>query len=199
MLVVNTSTQLPLAFANETDGAVAVTRKRLTQVPPADGERYGLIVAETPTEWDKDGGRLRRLIETKGKCYVIIAPAALLQHTAPEIQAVGRALSTRTRSVKEASPTGDAAPPEDFLAGFVHKKLRAFVRTFGESGGRDLYGFLMKEVERPLIEFALAETQGNQRRAAELLGMNRNTLRKRMQECHVVVKEKTARPRARAR
>lgn len=198
MLVVNTSTQLPLAFSNETDGSVAVTRKRLAQVPPADGERYGLIVAETPTEWDKDGGRLRRLIETKGKSYVIMAPAALLQHTAVEIQAVGRALSTRTRSVKETSPTGDA-PPEDFLAGFVHKKLRAFVRTFGESGGRDLYGFLMKEVERPLIEFALAETQGNQRRAAELLGMNRNTLRKRMQECHVVVKEKKPRARARAR
>ncbi|MEO6665194.1 MAG: helix-turn-helix domain-containing protein [Nitrospiria bacterium] len=192
MLVVNTSTQLPLVFADDAESTMSVTRKRLTQVPAPDGERYGLIVAETPAEWEKDGGRLRRLIEGKTKSYVIIAPGPLLQQTSAEISAVGRALSAKP-GARDGAPAVVADPKDDFLDGFVHKKLRAFVRTFSKSGGRDLYGFLMREVERPLIEFALAETSGNQRLAAELLGMNRNTLRKRMQECRLVAKEKKPR------
>ena len=202
MLVLNTSTQLPLAFADESDADMAVTRKRLAQVPPADGVRYGMIVAETPSEWDKDGVRLRRLIEAKSKSYVIIAPAPLLQQTAAEIQAVGRALSAspRARTAPHPEPASPApeAPDGEFLDGFVQKKLRSFVRAFSESGGRDLYGFLMTEVERPLIAFALEATGGNQRRAAELLGMNRNTLQKLIKKYRVAV-VKAAKPRGRPR
>src|SRR5574341_2387037 len=91
MLVVNTSAQLRLAFP-EDDGGITVTQKRLAQVPPPEGDGFGLIVAEMPTEWEHDGGRLRRLIEGKSKSYVILAPAPLLQLTAAEIRAVGQAL-----------------------------------------------------------------------------------------------------------
>ena len=45
-------------------------------------------------------------------------------------------------------------------------------------GGR--YQVALESVERPLIAAAMARTKGNQLRAAELLGMNRNTLRERM-------------------
>jgi two-component system nitrogen regulation response regulator GlnG len=48
-------------------------------------------------------------------------------------------------------------------------------------------------LERPLLEHALAETGGNQLRAARLLGLNRNTLRKR---CRALGLAPTARPRA---
>jgi two-component system, NtrC family, nitrogen regulation response regulator GlnG len=40
----------------------------------------------------------------------------------------------------------------------------------------------LREVEAPLIAAALAATRGNQIRAAELLGLNRNTLRKKIRE-----------------
>jgi DNA-binding protein Fis len=203
MLVVNDSTQLPLAFADESDLGLAVTRKRLTQVPPGDGDRYGMIVAETPAEWNKDGARLRRLIEAKPKTYVIIAPAPLLQQTAAEIGAVGRALvspAARARTAPHPPTTLHPESPDgEFLDGFVQKKLRAFVHAFSASGGRNLYGFLMKEVDRPLIAFALEATGGNQTRAAELLGVNRNTLAKRMRACQMGVKEKKSRGRARSR
>ncbi|MBI3439456.1 MAG: nitrogen regulation protein NR(I), partial [Proteobacteria bacterium] len=44
-----------------------------------------------------------------------------------------------------------------------------------------LYDRLLAEVERPLIAHALQATRGNQIRAAAVLGINRNTLRKKIQ------------------
>ncbi|MED5565340.1 MAG: helix-turn-helix domain-containing protein, partial [Pseudomonadota bacterium] len=41
---------------------------------------------------------------------------------------------------------------------------------------------VLREVERPLIELSLEATRGNQLRAADLLGINRNTLRKKIRE-----------------
>ena len=46
---------------------------------------------------------------------------------------------------------------------------------------------LIQAVERPLIQHALRETNGNQVQAAQLLGMNRNTLRKKIVEYHIPV------------
>jgi Fis family transcriptional regulator, factor for inversion stimulation protein len=43
-----------------------------------------------------------------------------------------------------------------------------------------LYEFVMCEVERPLLEFVLHELGGNQSRAADILGLNRGTLRKKL-------------------
>lgn len=62
----------------------------------------------------------------------------------------------------------------------------ALAHMFAEasSGGRtleNLYDEVLASVERPLFELALRETRGNQIRAAEMLGLNRNTLRKRLQ------------------
>ena len=50
-----------------------------------------------------------------------------------------------------------------------------------------LYGRIMKEVELPLIALSLAATRGNQIKTAELLGINRNTLRKKVRELDIQV------------
>ena len=47
---------------------------------------------------------------------------------------------------------------------------------------------LITAIERPLITRALQETKGNQIQAAELLGLNRNTLRKKIHDLHIPVK-----------
>ena len=54
-----------------------------------------------------------------------------------------------------------------------------------QDGGRDaanLHGLMVGLVEKPLLRAVMRETKGNQVRAAQLLGINRNTLRKKLKE-----------------
>jgi two-component system nitrogen regulation response regulator GlnG len=69
----------------------------------------------------------------------------------------------------------------------VLRQLRDYLREAAGSQPRDLHARIIAAVERPLIEFVLSETGGNQLRAAELLGLNRNTLRKKITELGVAV------------
>jgi Fis family transcriptional regulator len=60
---------------------------------------------------------------------------------------------------------------------------RAIERYFRDLDGEKtcgIYDMVIASVERPLIESVLHHSEGNQTRAAELLGMNRNTLRKKI-------------------
>ena len=50
-----------------------------------------------------------------------------------------------------------------------------------------LYQRVLREVERPLITLTLQATQGNQIRAAEVLGLNRNTLRKKIRQLNIPI------------
>ncbi len=87
-------------------------------------------------------------------------------------------------SVAEAPVPPIASNDEpDNLASVVERhitRLLASIRESGEEGV--LYERALAELERPLIRMTLAETRGNQIRAAALLGLNRNTLRKKIRE-----------------
>jgi DNA-binding protein Fis len=80
---------------------------------------------------------------------------------------------------------GAIDPKDVSLASYVEKKLGDFVRAMNVGSGKNLYPTLMRAVERPLIELALRETHGNQIKAARLLGLNRNTLRKKITEFQI--------------
>jgi two-component system nitrogen regulation response regulator GlnG len=83
----------------------------------------------------------------------------------------------------------DAPPvPDDKLGAAVERHLAGYFDSFG--GGLPppgLYDRILREVEQPLLGAALAATRGNQIRAAELLGLNRNTLRKKIRDLNVPV------------
>ncbi|MFQ5904386.1 MAG: helix-turn-helix domain-containing protein [Candidatus Binatia bacterium] len=53
----------------------------------------------------------------------------------------------------------------------------------------NLYSLVIERVERPLIELTLQAVRGNQIRAAKILGINRNTLRKKITDLHVNIKK----------
>lgn len=56
-----------------------------------------------------------------------------------------------------------------------------FVELEGETA-TNLYQTILQEVERPLLEVVLQQTQGNQSKTAKILGLNRGTLRKKLQQ-----------------
>ena len=72
------------------------------------------------------------------------------------------------------------------LSGLVERYLAGHFATFPEGlPPPGLYDRILEEVERPLIALTLGGTRGNQVRAAEILGLNRNTLRKKIQDLGV--------------
>ena len=73
------------------------------------------------------------------------------------------------------------------LVEYVEAQFGEFVRAIKLGATQDLYPTFMRAVERPLIELALQETNGNQMQAAKLLGLNRNTLRKKIGEFKISV------------
>ena len=81
---------------------------------------------------------------------------------------------------------------------YLESKLRDFVKGMKSSAARNLHPMLISAVERPLIALALRETNGNQIQAAHLLGMNRNTLRKKITEFRIPVKRDRTRRLVRA-
>ena len=74
------------------------------------------------------------------------------------------------------------------LSQLVERHLTAHFAEFQEGlPPAGLYDRVIEEVERPLLAISLAATRGNQIRTAQLLGLNRNTLRKKIRELGVEV------------
>jgi two-component system nitrogen regulation response regulator GlnG len=89
----------------------------------------------------------------------------------------------------EAVPAGAAeAPAGEGLSTAAERHLRDYFEA--HKGGlppSGLYDRVLREVERPLITLSLGATRGNQVKAAQLLGLNRNTLRKKIRELDIEV------------
>ncbi|MDK2742846.1 MAG: hypothetical protein NDI90_08000 [Nitrospira sp. BO4] len=80
-------------------------------------------------------------------------------------------------------------PRDGSLESYLEVKMAEFVKGMRNGSARNLHPILISAVERPLITSALRETRGNQIQAAELLGLNRNTLRKKIVELHIPLKQ----------
>jgi two-component system nitrogen regulation response regulator GlnG len=82
---------------------------------------------------------------------------------------------------------GGLSGPEP-LSQAVERHIKAFLAAHeGGPGPSDIYDRIIAEVERPLIRMTLAATRGNQIRAAAMLGLNRNTLRKKIRDLEIPV------------
>ena len=68
------------------------------------------------------------------------------------------------------------------IEGFFRERLSSVVTALGDGGSSDFYEHTIRSVEKPLLELVLRESGGNQVQAARLLGMNRNTLRRKLLE-----------------
>ncbi len=90
--------------------------------------------------------------------------------------------SELTEVPQNASPDAPAAPPKSLMESVELHLDSYFAKFKGELPPPGLYHRILREVEEPLINATLAATRGNQIKAAELLGVNRNTLRKKIKD-----------------
>ncbi|KAF0138420.1 MAG: two-component system NtrC family nitrogen regulation response regulator GlnG [Rhodospirillaceae bacterium] len=87
-----------------------------------------------------------------------------------------------------AAPPAEESAPDDSMTAMIERHLRDyFVAHAGGLPTPGLYDRVVREVERPLITLTLEATRGNQIRAAQVLGLNRNTLRKKIRELDIQV------------
>ena len=83
-----------------------------------------------------------------------------------------------------AAPAAD--PRDGDLVGLIEREVAAAL----DAGTPEVYRGILERVEKPLLEAVLAHTDGNQIRAAAILGINRNTLRKKIVELGISLPER---------
>jgi Fis family transcriptional regulator len=69
----------------------------------------------------------------------------------------------------------------DPICSAVRMALEQYFADLDGEAPQAIYDMVLAKVEKPMLELVLSKAEGNQTRAAELLGINRNTLRKKLQ------------------
>ena len=88
----------------------------------------------------------------------------------------------------ENGATGGGGGATEPLARAVERHIKQFLAAHRDGmAPSDIYDRVLAEVERPLIQMTLAATRGNQIKAAAMLGLNRNTLRKKIRDLEIPV------------
>ena len=77
------------------------------------------------------------------------------------------------------------------LEKWLDKSIKQYVGAMDEKNNGHLHELIIGGIEKPLVEIVLKETNGNQTQAANILGINRNTLRKKIAEYEIKCKTKT--------
>ncbi len=71
---------------------------------------------------------------------------------------------------------------KDNIQDVVRKSLEKYFRDLGEQEPSNVYDMVVFTVEKPILEAVMTRADGNQSHAADMLGINRNTLRKKLQQ-----------------
>ncbi|WP_374303699.1 helix-turn-helix domain-containing protein, partial [Paracoccus sp. (in: a-proteobacteria)] len=144
-------------------------------------------------------GNVRELENMMRRLALTASGAAI---TAPEMrEALSQGGGTRAAPIAAmpmpvAQPAPDSAMTAPYqlgggngpLSDSVEAHLQRYFDLHGDSlPPPGLYDRILREIERPLLQVALDATGGNQLRCADLLGINRNTLRKKLTELNIEV------------
>ncbi|HXS78808.1 MAG TPA: DNA-binding transcriptional regulator Fis [Gammaproteobacteria bacterium] len=89
---------------------------------------------------------------------------------------------SRKKSKRVTSHTTHVGTRNKLLSNLTDECLNSYFETLNGHKPGDLYQLVIGEVEKPLFRAVLTYTKGNQSEAAEILGINRGTLRKKLKD-----------------
>lgn len=138
--------------------------------------RFDAVVMESQSGQEQTDALNDHLDPTRTLC--ISGSKAVLKRTLKMIQLMNQASIPQQNKARDAS-----------LESYLELKMEEFVKGMRNGSAKNLHPILISAVERPLITSALRETRGNQIQAAELLGLNRNTLRKKIVNLRIPLKQ----------
>jgi two-component system nitrogen regulation response regulator GlnG len=153
-------------------------------------QKYCAILSRPPRSFSKEAlevvashnwkGNVREL-ENFVQRLAVLSPGKLLRR-----EEVARELAKA-----DGAPDLSTAPLEQI----IEERIREFTGRLGEAieSESDLHDLFLRQMEKPLIKIVMEATGGNQRKAAEILGINRNTLRKKLLSLGLVARKKKSR------
>ena len=71
------------------------------------------------------------------------------------------------------------------LAESVKKTLSVYLKQLGDQPATDIYDMVIRHVEKATFEWVLEQAKGNQTKAASMLGISRNTLRRKLEQYRI--------------
>jgi two-component system nitrogen regulation response regulator GlnG len=178
ILLLSGDPEIQTQFRQAFKDASMTTAKDAAALPREAAKRsFDAVIVEAKPGMQNGSIGLPHLVDLS-RTLVITGSKPVLRRASKFMQSVARA--------KASASAGAAAPLS--LEDYVEWKMGDFVKGMRNGSGRNLHPMLISAIERPLITKALQETKGNQIQAAELLGLNRNTLRKKIHDLHIPVK-----------
>ncbi len=135
-----------------------------------------VVIFETKRGAAKQLAEVQQAVDPS-KTFVLAGSRAILRRAAGVVHSLAPSALPSVARMNHSS-----------LEDYLDSKLYEFVKGMKNGSARNLHPMLIKAVERPLISHALKETNGNQIQTAHLLGMNRNTLRKKINELRIPIK-----------
>lgn len=167
---------------------VPALRERVEDIP--------LLAEFFLTKGERDGGAARRLTADAmavvrshpwpGNVRQLENTLKRLQVTASEPEITKAELDAALGGA-QILPRGGVVEGEKLSASVARHLRRYFDLHNGQLPPDGVYDRILREIEVPLIEIALDATAGNQAKCADLLGINRNTLRKKITELDIRV------------
>jgi Fis family transcriptional regulator, factor for inversion stimulation protein len=102
------------------------------------------------------------------------------QHAANQNKNTGTRFARAEQSLNQDEAAEDMS--KESIQEVVQKSLEDYFNDLGEQKPTNIYDMMVLTVEKPVLEVVMSRADGNQSHAAQMLGINRNTLRKKLQE-----------------
>ncbi len=183
ILLLSTDSEIQAHYKNLFgEQAITIGREGLPLPKDLATRGYDAVIAESKLA-AADLGKLLASIDPS-RTLLLVGSRTVLKRTAFLLQ------SSKASKTEAILPNGKGQSL--CLDSYLEHKVGDFVKGMRNGSGKNLHPMLIAAVERPLILLTLRETKGNQIQAAELLGLNRNTLRKKILDLDIPIKRARA-------